>query len=167
MLTCQIRNRFKEKVGEFSNSYAPNKALMIKTCRQRLWPQLEEAKLTLTSVRNELGRYSLARAVVVPLARPVTGPACEYLDCVAVKTTPLHNLTNCGEKKKKVLMSSRISHNNAGQSDVWPSSLCALDNFSAQRTIPALFSERAVRTWGSTGVGVTLPTCLSASATQV
>lgn len=58
------------------------------------------------------GKVFSARPAVAPFRRPVTGPAREYLDCAPIKMTPLRHQTN--GKKKHLLMSSEISHNNAG-----------------------------------------------------
>lgn len=44
------------------------------------------------------GKIFFARPTVAPLSRPVTGPACEYLDCAPLKMTPLRHQTN-GKKK--------------------------------------------------------------------
>ena len=66
-----------------------NKGWMMKTQRRWLWPWEEEAALTLTSVRNVLGRFSLHGLLLFFFTRPVTGPACEYLDCASIKMTPL------------------------------------------------------------------------------
>lgn len=43
------------------------------------------------------GKIFFAWPVVVPFTRPVTAPACEYLDCASIKMTPLRHQAN-GEK---------------------------------------------------------------------
>lgn len=64
------------------------------------------------------GKIFFAGPVVVPFTQPVTGPACEYLDCASIKMTPLQRQTNGKNKTKHLLMSSEISHNNVGRSDL-------------------------------------------------
>lgn len=111
------------------------------------------------------GETFFARPVVVPSTRPVMGLALEYLDCASIKMTPLRRQSS--GKKKQLLMSSEISHNNVGQSDLrqtlsgWQaasslassslsssssSSLRALDNFSVWRTIARFVSKCGERT---------------------
>ena len=63
------------------------------------------------------GKIFFAWPVVVPFSRPVTAPAREYLDCASIKMTPLRRRTD-RKKKQHLLMSSEISHNNAGRSDL-------------------------------------------------
>lgn len=40
------------------------------------------------------GKIFFARPVVVPFTRPVTAPACEYLDCASIKMTPSRHQAN-------------------------------------------------------------------------
>lgn len=58
------------------------------------------------------GEIFFAWPAVVPFARPVTGPACEYLECASIKMTPPSGDQWKKNKKKHLLMSSEISHNN-------------------------------------------------------
>lgn len=111
-----------------------SKGWMMKTQRRWLWPWVEEAALTLTSVRNVPGRFSFARPVVVPSTRPVMGLALEYLDCASIKMTPLRRHTS-GEKKQ-LLMSSEISHNNVGQSDLRQTLVWLAGRFSPRLHLP-------------------------------
>lgn len=120
------------------------------------------------------GEIFSVRPVVVPSTRPVTGPAGEYLDC-APPPTPMFS---DWWKRKHLLMSTEISHNNAGRSDLsqtlsgswahsslisFSSALRALDNFWAPRTIPAFVSPVRKDLEGcGTGVGGVHPTCRSA-----
>lgn len=65
--------------------------------QQRLDDEDAEA-VTLTMSRGSTSDFNkreecvreifFARPVVVPFTRPVTAPACEYLDCASIKMTP-------------------------------------------------------------------------------